>query len=302
MLQRALAIGQLPARAAEAFTFPPHAPADTPALLGVADHTCVFRASCRCQIHTELGHAALPLACRQFPRICVIDPRGVSVTLSHYCPTARELLADATTPLTIVTNAPAFPADAEYSGLDVRASLPPLLRPEVLMDWESWWRWEALSVDLIANASSPARALRQLDCAVEATRAWSPLDGPLLDLMEQAFHTARGIPTANAALSVDEISTRCAEVLRAIPDAFEAPPPSREPLVPAIAARLLAAHAFGNWTAHLGHGLRTWLRSLEAVDALLQSGFDSGQVDLLIRHLADPAALAKIWHGAELVS
>ena len=54
-------------------------------------HGCVFHdAEARqCRIHAVLGHDALPLACRQFPRVTVHDPRGVSVALSAYCPTAR---------------------------------------------------------------------------------------------------------------------------------------------------------------------------------------------------------------------
>jgi hypothetical protein len=63
--------------------------------------------------------------------------------------------------------------------------------------------------------------------------------------------------------------------------------------------RVLAAHAFANWTAHMGRGLRTWLRSLEAVHASIASGFDVAQVDLLLRHLADPAELARAWSEVE---
>ena len=37
-----------------------------------------------------------PLSCVHFPYVCMIDPRGVHVTLSHYCPTAAAIL---TTPV-----------------------------------------------------------------------------------------------------------------------------------------------------------------------------------------------------------
>ena len=68
-------------------------PAETPTLLATAHGRCVFHDPAgRCAIHSALGHDALPLACRQFPRVSVTDPRGVSVTLSHYCPTAAALL------------------------------------------------------------------------------------------------------------------------------------------------------------------------------------------------------------------
>src|SRR5262245_11543308 len=130
-----------------AFDSPAHAPAEAPVLLGRDGHRCVFYDSGsvdgagRCRIHGALGHDALPLACRQFPRVSVHDPRGVSVTLSHYCPTAAALL-DSQDALAVLTNASAFPPTGEYIGLDATAGLPPLLRPDMLMDWESWWEWE----------------------------------------------------------------------------------------------------------------------------------------------------------------
>ncbi len=104
-----------------------HAPRDTPAVLAVAGGACVFHRAAaprRCEIHHAFGHDALPLACRQFPRVTVLDPRGVSVTLSHYCPTAASLL-DTREPVAVTTTARAFPADGEYVGLDVRDDLPP---------------------------------------------------------------------------------------------------------------------------------------------------------------------------------
>ena len=87
----------------------------------------------RCEIHRVLGHDALPLSCRQFPRVVVLTPAGVSVGLSHYCPTAAGLLFSEGAPVAIVEDAPAFPRDAEYEGLDARASLGPLLRPDALL-------------------------------------------------------------------------------------------------------------------------------------------------------------------------
>ena len=98
------------------FTAPDDAPGDTPALLGVQDHVCVFfdaEHGRLCAVQRALGHDALPLACRQFPRVSLRDPRGVSVTLSHYCPTAASLLGSPR-PVTIVRDAPAFPEGAEY--------------------------------------------------------------------------------------------------------------------------------------------------------------------------------------------
>jgi Fe-S-cluster containining protein len=56
---------------------------------------CVFldaRGTRLCAVHDRLGEDALPGACRQFPRVVTQTPLGVSVTLSHYCPTAAGLL------------------------------------------------------------------------------------------------------------------------------------------------------------------------------------------------------------------
>ena len=58
---------------------------------------CVFldprrRPSGLCTIHRDLGEDALPSACRHFPRVVTLTPLGVSVTLSHYCPTVAGIL------------------------------------------------------------------------------------------------------------------------------------------------------------------------------------------------------------------
>lgn len=45
-----------------------------------------------CVIHREAGIAALPSACRHFPRKVLTDARGTFISLSHYCPTAARLL------------------------------------------------------------------------------------------------------------------------------------------------------------------------------------------------------------------
>jgi hypothetical protein len=74
--------------------------------------------------------------------------------------------------------------------------------------------------------------------------------------------------------------------------------PSLPPVAPppdAVLGRFLAAHAFGNWTMHLGDGLRSWQRSLETTHALAVSGLGIGPTDLILRHLADPFELAGAW-------
>lgn len=243
---------------------------DEPAILRVVDGRCVFfdEANGRtCRIHTALGHASLPLACRQFPRVVVADPRGVSVVLSHFCPTAAAMLDDAGR-VDVVNEAPAFPPDGEYVGLDARESLPPLLRPGVLMDWDAWWVFEEHAVAFVGNSpGSPGATLARLSEVVETVRGWTPGDGPLMDRVVGAFAEApRVMPTA------DRTDRRL--------------------------NRFLAAHAFGSWIAHLGGGLRTWLRSLEHALALASTA-GVRQADLRLRHLQDPWTLAEHWSAVE---
>jgi hypothetical protein len=271
--------------------------ADGPAVLAVVDGACVFhhdRPRARCEIHRVLGHAALPLACRQFPRVSVQDPRGTSVTLSHYCPTAASMLGD-DRPIAIVRDAPAFPRDGEYVGLDARTSLPPRLRPDMLMDWESWWEWERRSVDAIAHASTASDALARLHAAVEHTRAWHPTDGPLIERVRVAFDR----PIRDD-VTMRDIAIVRNEIRAAIPAAHR---PARVDgsarMSDAALRRYLAAHAFASWTAHLGQGLRTWLRATESAHVLVTSGLTAGHADLWLRHLADPSALADTWSEAE---
>jgi hypothetical protein len=272
----------------------------TPAVLALIDRACVFhrdRPHERCEIHHVLGHAALPLACRQFPRVSVQDPRGTSITLSHYCPTAASLLDD-DRPIAIVRDSPAFPRDAEYVGLDARTSLPPRLRPDMLMEWDSWWAWERLSVDAIARESAAADALARLRAAVEHARTWRPADGPLIERVREAFD--RPVLTTRVERNIAIVRD---EILAAIP--AEHRPANANgaaaPMSESAARRYLAAHAFASWTAHLGQGLRTWQRSIEAAHVLVTSGFSVGDADLWLRHLANPDALADVWSEAERV-
>src|SRR4051794_29381476 len=56
------------------FVVSPAAPEETPAILATTNHRCVFFDESDgggCLVHRALGHDALPLACRQFPRVVV---------------------------------------------------------------------------------------------------------------------------------------------------------------------------------------------------------------------------------------
>jgi hypothetical protein len=281
-----------------------------PRVLTVVDGACICYdatgggARGRCRVHRHLGPGALPLACRQVPRVSVLDPRGVFVTLSHYCPTAADMLARPACPAAIVDSAAGFARGGEYEGLDARNSLPPLLRPDMLMDWDSWSLFERLSVEmLVESADSATSALIQLATAVEHARGWSPGLGPLASHLSDAFAHAA---TAAAVAAPGEPGRDLANVVSAIPRDLYArfveprlATRTARPVADIVMRRFLAAHAFANWAAHLGLGLRTWWRSIAAAHALVSMGLGVDGADLLLRHLGDPAALALTWSAAE---
>ncbi len=302
-MRAAIATGALQSpRAASAsslFVSPDDAPTDTPALLGVKDHACVFFDADHgrwCAVQRALGHDALPLACRQFPRVSVRDPRGASVTLSHYCPTAASLLGSSER-VAIVTDAAAFPASGEYSGLDATTALPPLLREDVLMDWESWWLTEALAVDVLANrADSVEDALTRLRVVVADLIRWRPGAGPLIDRVQQTFADASGSESRSWRPTEPWLIARQRLALESVPrelrDSVPVTSTDRNALDPILLKQYLAAHAFASWTAHLGQGLEAWLRAIEVPFALIQLGMTVRHADLILRHLADPAQFA----------
>jgi hypothetical protein len=254
-------------------------PDDRGGLLPTDDHGCVFHDAglCRCRWHLEHGHASLPLACRQFPRVSIADPRGASVTLSCYCTTARAMLDEsAGARIGIVTDGAGFPADGEYDGLDARASLPPALTSSLLMDWESWWRFEARAVALCNRPEPLAAIVRRISDAAVALSHWSPGRGALVAVVDAAFDAAEAMPMGDTAASW--------------PTGGAAPEALR---------RFLACHVFANWTAHLGDGLHAYVRSLETVVWLLDEGWSVAAVDEWLRHYANPTRLAAAWSRSD---
>lgn len=308
-LRAALATGELravsPVSADRLFAESAGAPADAPALLGVDHGRCVFFDAAgghSCRVQSALGHDALPLACRQFPRVSVVDPRGTSIALSCYCPTAAALL-DTDGPVSIVSSPQAFPEAGEYVGLDARDTWAPLLRPGVMMDWDSWWRFEAHAVTLVGTvATTPEDALARLAFLVELVDSWGPGAEPLVSRIDAAFDSASSICATRRPFDPAKRDALVACVNAAIPAELREPTEPREPSEPSkpseprepgepsepALVRFLCCHAFANWTAHLGDGLGIWLRSVEAAYALVASGLTIREADLRLRHLVDP--------------
>ena len=224
------------------------------------------------------------------------------MTLSHYCPTAHDLLVSDEAPVAIVDNAPAFPETAEYVGLTADPALPPLLHPKLAMDWESWWLFESLSVSLLAETASP---LVRLGLAVEDARSWTVDDGPLSLHLVAAFGRAREAVVQDLPPQDSIIRQRLIDALAAVPEEWRGvagdPLAGSTTVQPdrATMQRFLAAHAFANWSAYQGEGLRTWFRSIETAACLLTLTNDPGHVDLILRHLADSGGLVVRWKAAE---
>ena len=231
---------------------------------------CVFRGE-RCAIHAALGHAALPAACQHFPRVVLIDPRGVFVTLSHYCPTAAALLLEGNTVTTIVEGAPALPDEAMPEGLDARDALPPLRSPRMLMDFGAYAVWERDIVHALTSGGDPAAVVTDA-----MTRELPLSDLELFDLARSTVPAPYQWPDAAGVRR--EFDSKSA----------------------AAVGRYLAAHAFACWMAYQGNGLLSIVTYLRMVLAVLRveaarreplvEGFR--QSDLLLRHLVDREMLA----------
>ena len=207
------------------------------------------------------------------------------MTLSHYCPTAAALLdADAPAGPAIRLDAPAFPVTGEYVGLDARRAWPPLVRRDLLMDWESWWDCERRAVDLLLSDldADPAIGLTRLRMAVNDLKRWSPADGLLGQRVVEAFDRATKATCdpvrANPGL-VDSAFQAIPIEIR--PERFS----ERANTSPRASNRFLAAHAFANWAIHADQGLGGWMQSIDVAAALLDAGAGVRQADLILRHL-----------------
>ena len=261
-------------------------PAGLPA--GIAG-VLATRADGACAFHRPPGdgqpgcaiHARRPASCEHFPFVCVTDPRGVHVTLSHYCPTAAALLFEDGE--ACIVEGPSVLADGGMpEGLDAREALPPVDQDERgptprLMSWEAVGAWERAYVrDVASDRTVP--------------------DPPDLGLYEHARGAAPPPWTWPAA---PEATTDAWTALVAPAWAGWA----------AVVGRYLAARAHASWALHLGRGpadvavavqvARTVLQ-VEAVRQCASTGrpLDREQLmvairrsDLLLVHYADPDRL-----------
>jgi hypothetical protein len=304
------------------------------------DGGCVFHTALRpdaagrvhsCAVHTALGHAALPASCQHFPRVCLIDARGVRVSLSHYCPTAAQMIVDGDGPVTIVAGPPAVPGRAVPEGLDAREALPPRLTEHVLMDLEGLTAWEEHVVETLAGAPAevtPELAVAQISADARQVAAWTPASATSLAGAVAALCPDRSTDAVAAAAErlaqasawpawFDLAASTCrAAWLADDPPAMLLDVDARYvvPVWPQHAAavrRYLAAKAFGSWITYQADAavsLTAWLtlclavvrieatRACQAASRPLDRDLlvqAIRQSDLLLVHYADSLAIAR---------
>ncbi len=246
------------------------------------DGSCVFFEPHRgnlCAIQRQMDHGHLPSACRHFPRVVVLDPRGTFITLSHVCPTAARMLI-AGGPANVVTNAIGFDEHVMWEGLDARDALPPLVQPGVLWDWEAWDVWERAVPGQLATSSSPEAALARLGAAVRQVVQWRPGSQPLIEIVEAALLLTES-PNEEPVIDVPQMLELERLVRESVPVDLRRHLTSN-PLTPAqldvpgwkawhaVVGRYLAARAFAGWVGYHGSGLLTWYKSILAAYAVLR--------------------------------
>jgi hypothetical protein len=237
----------------------------------------------RCRIHRDHGESMLPESCDQFPRRTVIDPRGTFVTLSHFCPTAASQLLDATGPLEIVGDPPAFPARRLYDGLDATGEWPPLVRPDVLFDYVSYDLWERFLVRALGRASAAVSdTLGRVARAAEQLRTWTPARGSL-DSWTAAVVGAEHEPDLPPPYHRFAGTDAWTFAVRSVPAGLDAPAwpdgleqadaafvaPAWDALAPLL-MRYVATKAFASWSAYQGRGVRTHVAELLVTTAVLR--------------------------------
>jgi Fe-S-cluster containining protein len=284
-----------------------------------------------CAIHRALGHESLPSACRHFPRVCLVDRRGVSVTLSHFCPTAAGMLFE-DRPIEVIEDPPNAVAASRYEGLDAREALPPLLAPGMLMDLASYATWEGRALEVLGDDHlTPEAAIARLRSSADRCRTWTPREGPLLGRIVEVGTVPRvGTVPAGAGDAPSSPVARFRDALGCIPAGLDHPPApgafedlDRELVAPTWPRwsgplrRYLAARLHASWVPYQGRGLRTVVESLAASldvvrvevarqcastgraldESLLRDAIR--MADLLLVHEADAQALATSWSREE---
>jgi len=211
-------------------------PADDPVVVGRVGSSCAFFEPARgrlCAIHRQLGHDALPVACQHFPRVVVLDPRGLFVSLSHVCPTAGRLLtSEVAGTFHLVHEGDVLVPGLEWAGLDAREALPPQISDGVLWDWEGLTAWERLVLTALER-QMPEPAIAGALSAALTLEGWRPGSGhSLSDAVAAAFAAPSD---SRLPLDIDELDARARN---AAPESGRHPaaPPDRQRVDQALVA------------------------------------------------------------------
>lgn len=292
------------------FIVEPDLPEDVGAMFEVTDEgRCVFfdRRDHLCIVHRDLGEEALPMTCRHFPRLAVVDRRGTFITLSNFCPTAASMLFR-DVPVRVVEHPPAFPP-SDYEGLIVEDdAFPPLLTPTMLMDLEGYTAWERHMVAAFADVDLvPDRTLATLARDARRLGRWKPGG---LTLAEAVAALPDEPVEAGPPASLERSLALHREVVAAMPEDLR--PDSddadldeayrtwvREVMMDFRAPinRYLAAKAFASWSAYQGSGIATIVRGLEAALAVVR--VESARESRNANHALDAALLLQAFRSAD---
>ncbi len=215
-------------------------PAAPEEVAGILAHrpggACLFHGPVGCAIHSSR-----PRSCEHFPFVCVIDARGVHVTLSHYCPTAAEMLFRPGAP-EVVHGPPIFDDGRVPEGLDAREGLPPTRMeatgPPRLMDWDEVTRWEQQAVHAVATEGRAPAAIHLLRFA-HARAAVPP-----------------GLSWADAPPDVEQ--------------AWAGHVAPQWPRWTSVVGRYLASKVHASWALHLASGPADVMRGVDVARAVLQ--------------------------------
>jgi Fe-S-cluster containining protein len=277
LIEQAIATKVIPLRVEPWLTTEAGAPDDAAGMLALRSNGhCVFFevGQSGCAIHD-----VKPAACVHFPYVSLIDQRGVSVTLSHYCPTAVSLLFEHRGPIEIVEGAPPIGSGDDIEGLDARESLPPASSDGTrLLSFDELSAWERDQIAHAKRADLQPDDVMLFDLARAAVPApWSWPEAP--DHLDGVWWSQVAPGWARFSEELD---------------------------------RYAAAKLFASWSLYLGNGLEAAAQTARVASAVVRieaarqclifgRPLDREvlteairQSDLLLVHYADPSLLASI--------
>ena len=180
-----------------------------------ANGVCGFHKG-RCTVYEHR-----PMSCVHFPYVCLVDARGVHVTLSHYCPTAASLLFEHRGPIEIVEGPPPIAGREIPEGLDARESLPPLReslagpktrdpRPS-LMSYDEFSEWEKHELRLLPELVGESEFAPVIErfLAARLFASWAAYQGDGITAIRASVRNAHRV-------LLDETATACREAGRSL--------------------------------------------------------------------------------------